>query len=68
MRFKARHRYWKGLDDAKMLLSPCVIAVMAVGGLPGRAQSVGLATLYGAGIVGCFPIIGRGIGFTGGIA
>jgi hypothetical protein len=52
----------------KMLLPPCVIAVMAVGRVPGQAQSVGLASLYGAGIVGCFPIIERGIGFTWGIA
>jgi hypothetical protein len=57
-----------GVELGQLIFVSCVLAVMALARLAGQQAPVRQAALYGAGIVGCFWMIERVLGFTTGVA
>ncbi|MEQ6334501.1 HupE/UreJ family protein [Sphingobium sp. MK2] len=53
-----------GVELGQLFFVGCVLGVMKLAGIFDRQQVVRQAALYGAGIVGCFWMIERVIGFT----
>jgi hypothetical protein len=57
-----------GVEIGQLVFVACVLAIMGVAGALGRGPLVRNAALYGAGILGCFWMIERVVGFTNGAA
>jgi hypothetical protein len=57
-----------GVELGQLFFVGCVLGVMQLAGIFDRQQMVRQVALYGAGIVGCFWMIERVVGFTMGAA
>lgn len=57
-----------GVELGQLIFVACVLAVMKVAAIFDRDHGVRQAALYGAGVIGCFWMIERVVGFTVGTA
>lgn len=57
-----------GVELGQLIFVACVLGVMGLARLAGQQQLVRQGALYGAGIIGCFWMIERVVGFTAAMA